>query len=90
MNIFNLFKKEMNKAIESIEGLKLFFAKGLKKIQGNKNVDKAEEALVELIIKAVELKTGATVSQDIRAQIKTGFVLGLDEANIRVVNFLEK
>ena len=90
IDLFGFMKTRVKKIDDGRESFENFIAKGLEKIQGNGNVDNGERQLVGLIITAVEAKTGTSIPEQTKTQIKEGFVKGLDKANIGIVKQLEK
>lgn len=90
MKIFNFLKKPIKKIDDFREWVENEIALGLEKLQGNQTVDNGERVLVGIIITAVEAKTGMSVPEETKKQIKDGVVIGLDKANIALVKQLEK
>lgn len=90
IDLFGFMKNRVKKIDDGREAFENFIASGLEKIQGNATVDNGERALVGLIITAVEAKTGMSVPEETKTQIKEGFVKELDKANIGIVKQLEK
>ena len=90
LGLINVFIKPI-KTIDNVrEYTENLIAAGLESIQGNKTVDKGEKILVDIVLKAVEAKTGVKVPEDIKKGIQDGVVSGLDKANVALVKQLRK
>jgi len=81
----------MFKKIDSIrEVLENKIAKGLRSIQGNKNVDTAERLITKAVVEAVSAYFGKPVPPSVADKIADSVVKACDKANPIIVEQLEK
>jgi len=90
MNIFHFFKKPINKIDDIREDVENLIAKGFRKIRDNEAVDKGEVAISNAIMLALEGYFKKEIPAEIKRKINEGVIIGCNNANIIIVDQLEK